>query len=762
MSSGLISIRWRCLPWQGKRFSVLVSGGAGLVYAGGRDDVKQFATEGANDDPFRAAFNNDAKTDVAGKHGLGVMVAINPVDFGNRLDDERYLFATMNAMLSASLRRSGLDLTGIQFAGKSIPQESMTMMTYRVDFINDSPPRQMDIHQRYIDRYGRVAFERTERFNVASGRSFMQLDYPLLPAGDYTFELVFADDRGAVAIAGTSFKVTSETRLTALYPWYASVPNGGYIPCTVELSTTILADMRFEAELVDMYGRIIDRSIPNAIPGWKSSTFSLYAADIPGRMATLRVYYWRSNLLVDIMETPVYIEKYYDPRDFSFVAGDSGMSLFFRERGIRRLADSGAGWIVADMSALSPGIQYQRGADILCAGAGIIPSLGGIVDIDTGAAYALADTLRHFAPPAYVISAGSGAAVTRIPEGFDLVQTALVNADSTVRAGMSAIRFNSSVDVEHVTGISDLILAEEPEIGGATDMMLLASIDMHAWPDAITGTVVRSSRDTGEETVRELPWRNLFAGLNSIWWERGEEDAAALFLPDGSLSPAAAALADAVSTIGGGVGRLLLGSEPVESPEWLDIATVPEAESRYITRVFKDGDSWYIGLLLPVNAGMPKVTVNADFSALGAAPAVYDVRKGEFLGITSSVSLELEAGDAAVLALMPEAARDVTITGITPIASPGESFSLGVNVRNRSGGEATGRRVFRIEVSGPDGSPRPWMTKLAETGIGAEGASCFIAHNDPPGQWTLTATDIASGRRTERRFIVRRTGAGGM
>lgn len=729
----------------------MVADGAGLVYAGREGDLKDFSTGGADDAPFRAAFNRDVRTDVAGRHGEGVMVALDPVAPGDRLAEERYLLATVNAMLSASRRNSGPSVIGIQLDGKEIMQESMVMMNFRMDLVNSGPAQRMNVRQRYVNRYGRVMYETAERFNVSGGRSFMLFDYPYLPAGEYSCEVVLADDNGAVSVGGASFKVTSETYLTALYPWYTGVPNGGYVHCTLALSTEILADMRFEAELVDMYGRIIDHTVPRATPGWKSSNFSLHAVDVPGRAATLRVYYWRGNQFVDTMETPVYIGKNYDPHDFSVVSGDSGIPPLFRAGSLERLAGAGVAWISSDMSPFTPERQFRRGGDILAAGAGLFPSLGDIDRVTPDAAYSAADTLRHFDPPAYLMT---GATVPG--ERFDGIQAALVAADSTVRAGMTGLRFASADDIMRVAGTSDLVLADEPLPVTGRDMNLLASIDSLSWPDAVTGTIVRGRPDA--ETVRMLPWENLFAGLNSIWWGIGDDGYDTVFMPDGALTPALAALADEAGEIGGGIGRLLLGAEPSPMPDWLTVTGGAGTADDFAIRVFRDGDARYIGILpLPAAAGEAQpVTLTADFSASGPAPAVYDVRNGAYFGVSGSVTLDAVPGEAVVLALMPGQIRDVSLTGMAQVVAPGSSVTAAAGVRDRTGTVVSERHVLRVDVAGPDGHVRPYMTKLADTRDGAGEVSVFIAYNDPPGQWTLTATDIATGRHVSRGFIVRR------
>ena len=156
---------------------------------------------------------------------------------------------------------------------------------------------------------------------------------------------------------------------------------------------------------------------------------------------------------------------------------------------------------------------------------------------------------------------------------------------------------------------------------------------------------------------------------------------------------------------------------------------------------YASGDALLAGTILPPSGQ------GADWSAkvLFSFPKdgyIYDVREGKLIGRGRSAEKQLLAGDAALYALMPYKVDGVVVKLDRPVPHAGETIRYHIKI---DAGEARpGPGVFRVEAVGPDGQPRPhYAVNLTATDGQAEGA-IQTALNDPPGTWTIKATDYVS------------------
>ena len=121
---------------------------------------------------------------------------------------------------------------------------------------------------------------------------------------------------------------------------------------------------------------------------------------------------------------------------------------------------------------------------------------------------------------------------------------------------------------------------------------------------------------------------------------------------------------------------------------------------------------------------------------------IYDVREGKFLGRGLTAGKPLLSGDAAVFALMPYKVDAVTVRIDEP-ARPGEAVQYQAKCVTNGGKPGPG--VFRVEVIGPDGNPRPHYGMNLTAKEGQANGSFQIALNDASGTWTIKARDHVSG-----------------
>ena len=134
------------------------------------------------------------------------------------------------------------------------------------------------------------------------------------------------------------------------------------------------------------------------------------------------------------------------------------------------------------------------------------------------------------------------------------------------------------------------------------------------------------------------------------------------------------------------------------------------------------------------------------------AAHTYDIREHRYLGLADTIKLSRRIGPLAVLRLPYEVTR---LKLSAPKRSrPGKEIKLSLNLKAKGGDP--GQHVVRVEVFGPDEKPRRLYGRnvLCKDGKGA--ASFWLAWNDPPGDWRITARDIASGLRAERTVRVKR------
>ncbi|HUX16941.1 MAG TPA: alpha-amylase family protein, partial [Phycisphaerae bacterium] len=134
----------------------------------------------------------------------------------------------------------------------------------------------------------------------------------------------------------------------------------------------------------------------------------------------------------------------------------------------------------------------------------------------------------------------------------------------------------------------------------------------------------------------------------------------------------------------------------------------------------------------------------------GEALHTYDVRKGAYLGEVDHVAFSLERGTALVLARLPYAVSGIVVQAKDAVR--GGRVALTLELKGAPSQEI--QHVVRMEVRGPDGKMRPWMTnKLLMDGAKGE-TNIPIAWNDPLGKWTLLVTDVATNVCAERAFRV--------
>ena len=167
---------------------------------------------------------------------------------------------------------------------------------------------------------------------------------------------------------------------------------------------------------------------------------------------------------------------------------------------------------------------------------------------------------------------------------------------------------------------------------------------------------------------------------------------------------------------------------------------------------WKDGGSTYYGFTPNDFCDFAWVMTVPDLQVNGRTTepgCFYDVRVGRFLGEGTTFTATLKASSALLVARLPYRVRAVTVVGPAS-AARGATVSFPVEVVPEKGN--AGNHVVRIEVTA-NGRPLPYHSANLKAPNGRVTFTWPLALNAPPGEWVVTARDVATGvtgRRTVR------------
>jgi hypothetical protein len=173
---------------------------------------------------------------------------------------------------------------------------------------------------------------------------------------------------------------------------------------------------------------------------------------------------------------------------------------------------------------------------------------------------------------------------------------------------------------------------------------------------------------------------------------------------------------------------------------------------RVKVRRFVNGPVQYVGVLAGASGeGKVDLAVPPDCTVYSTTwpQDPKEPVSGRDLGGKRTISVR--AGEAAVLAFLPERLTAVKVQPAALKVAPGSVVSYQVTA---VGGKQRLPRVFRIEVlDARDKVPFYYAAQLAAPQDVAKG-SFQLALNDAPGKWKIIATDVATGMKGEATFAV--------
>ena len=133
---------------------------------------------------------------------------------------------------------------------------------------------------------------------------------------------------------------------------------------------------------------------------------------------------------------------------------------------------------------------------------------------------------------------------------------------------------------------------------------------------------------------------------------------------------------------------------------------------------------------------------------------VYDIKARKYLGKQQTVTLEITPFRAQFYVLAPQPPRPVVLNW-TPSLAVGN-----VQRVTMTSSLAEGQQAVKVQVKLPDGSIADWVCPTVVTDKRGVVVDVPVAHNDPKGRWTVSATDVYTGATSTARFTVKSSEGG--
>jgi len=161
---------------------------------------------------------------------------------------------------------------------------------------------------------------------------------------------------------------------------------------------------------------------------------------------------------------------------------------------------------------------------------------------------------------------------------------------------------------------------------------------------------------------------------------------------------------------------------------------------------YRDGDSRFVGVLRDSGEGGAEVRLDLPEPA-----HVYDLREGRYLGRRDAVTTPLGPGECKMYALLPYEVTGVSVRPREETVGQGQAVEYLVSVDATA---EAGLHVYRIEVADPSGETCAWYGTQLTAERGVASGELRLALDDEPGEWTIRATDVATGMAGEARITV--------
>ena len=180
----------------------------------------------------------------------------------------------------------------------------------------------------------------------------------------------------------------------------------------------------------------------------------------------------------------------------------------------------------------------------------------------------------------------------------------------------------------------------------------------------------------------------------------------------------------------------------------LEISAQPGPIFHGETIIYRDGKASYVGLLRDHTAPVAEQQLKVSFSK---PEYIYDVLAGEYLGKTAEIDLNLASGRIGLYALLPYRVTELGVN-VGKSYRPGDRVDIKATLRATT--KRIGRHVIHFELLNPQGVLVRHYAQNIVADNGRAKASIQLALSDMPGQWTVKATDVASGTKMAANFQI--------
>ena len=144
---------------------------------------------------------------------------------------------------------------------------------------------------------------------------------------------------------------------------------------------------------------------------------------------------------------------------------------------------------------------------------------------------------------------------------------------------------------------------------------------------------------------------------------------------------------------------------------------------------------------------------NYDGEVVVSLPAerhVYDVKQQQSIGNVKKFTTTAKSNRAQFFALLPEKTDLPELTLQQKTLQRGSTATAQISLPHSSG-----KHAVRIQLQTPAGKLANWFDEKIIAGRQTQSVVIPIAHNDPPGEWKVLATDLYSGNAVEQKFMVK-------
>lgn len=604
-----------------------VSGGTGLVYIGNGNDLKRFSKKGSlKRDWFGGMSCPAGRIGLIAARGRGNVLSLPEFDRRSDVRTEGDYFAqAVNALMIIGNRGERFVMTGVRHPGKSVEYESMSLMSYRVDFLNERGDASRKVHVRYRGEKGNVVSESEESFFMRRGNGFFRITYPVLPLGTYSADISVLEDGKVIALAGKPFMVKSDDCLVKIEMRNRSARPGEFLSGRVKMYQEVREGMTLVLDMINSEGRKMSSTglVPEPRRRWIDFVFR--TTGIMSGMMTLRATLYKNNQLIHVLEEPVFVKSDFPAGRFSLVVTGRSADEPWLVPGYTLLSGSGVTAFALDETGGTPAEAYRAAVCASKSGASPVPvfSLEGEVPERRRLAYVLSvvDTLRQMRIPACWMKrplgkagrAGSEATREETASFRTFLERKYVTIARLNREwGADYTDFGQAARHRDGTGSNpvrrDCVLYALGSFSGKSDPMrraiarrdTLAHITVNgyfanhedgyiplalreisrvaeraAFPDEgedfsgiirgnIFGPTVGSAWQSDSHELGITPWRSLFQGLNAVCWPGVSGNAGGALKPGGGLNPSFSLLAEESRRIMDGPDLLLSGAERLE------------------------------------------------------------------------------------------------------------------------------------------------------------------------------------------------------